>query len=80
MEDAFLRDCLVIYIERELAIQFTTDAIIDDFYDMKTRKVRLKWKKVSFFLSYFTKESVLWVVAKIYDYMEIYIYTHFADL
>jgi hypothetical protein len=59
-----------------LAIQFTTDAIIDDFYDMKTRKVRLKWKKVSFFLSYFTKESVLWVVAKIYDYMEIYIYTH----
>jgi hypothetical protein len=42
MEDAFLRDCLVIYIERELAIQFTTDAIIDDFYDMKTRKVRLK--------------------------------------
>jgi hypothetical protein len=41
---------------------------------------RAKWdlneKKVSFFLSYFTKESVLWVVAKIYDYMKIYIYTH----
>jgi hypothetical protein len=42
MEDVFLRDCLVIYIEKELAIQFTTDAIIDDFYDMKMRKVRLK--------------------------------------
>ena len=42
MEDAYLRDCLVIYIEKELALQFTTDDIIDDFYAMKTRKVRLK--------------------------------------
>jgi hypothetical protein len=42
MEDAFLRDCLVIYIEKELAIQFTMDSIIDDFYAMKTRKVKLK--------------------------------------
>jgi hypothetical protein len=42
MEDAFFRDCLVIYIEKELAVQFTTDDIIDDFYAMKTRKVKLK--------------------------------------
>jgi hypothetical protein len=41
-----LRDCLVINIEKEIAVQFTMDAIIDDFYAMKTHKVRLK--KVSF--------------------------------
>jgi hypothetical protein len=33
MRDNFLRDCLVIYIEKEIAIKFTTDALIDDFYE-----------------------------------------------
>jgi hypothetical protein len=42
MGDEFLRDCLIIYIEKEIAIEFTTDTLIDDFYDMKTRRVRLK--------------------------------------
>ncbi|KAG0529915.1 hypothetical protein BDA96_05G138500 [Sorghum bicolor] len=42
MKDAFLRDCLVIYIEKKLAVQFTTSDIIDDFYAMKTHKMRLK--------------------------------------
>uniref|UniRef100_A0A0A9GHJ6 Uncharacterized protein n=1 Tax=Arundo donax TaxID=35708 RepID=A0A0A9GHJ6_ARUDO len=42
MEDGFLRDCLVIYIEREIAVKFSTDFIIDYFYAKKTRKVRLK--------------------------------------
>jgi hypothetical protein len=42
MGDEFLRDCLIIYIEKEIAIEFTTDTLIDDFNDMKTRRVRLK--------------------------------------
>ncbi|WVZ91399.1 hypothetical protein U9M48_037579 [Paspalum notatum var. saurae] len=42
MGDDFLRDCLVIYIEKEIAIKFTTNRLIDDFYDIKTRRVRLK--------------------------------------
>jgi len=42
MEDEFLRDCMLIYIEKEIAIKFTTDSIIDDLYTKKNRKVRLK--------------------------------------
>jgi hypothetical protein len=42
MGDEFLRDCLIIYIEKEIAIEFTTDTLIDDFNDMKTRRVILK--------------------------------------
>ncbi|KAM0893614.1 hypothetical protein ACQ4PT_024979 [Festuca glaucescens] len=39
MEDLFLRDCLIIYIEREIALTFTTDTIIDDFDARKKRRV-----------------------------------------
>jgi len=39
MEDDFLRDCMIIYIEREIAMKFTTDSIIDDLYAKKNRKV-----------------------------------------
>ena len=42
MGDEFLRDCLITYIEKEIAIEFTTDTLIDNFYDTKTRRVRLK--------------------------------------
>ena len=42
MGDEFLRDCLIIYIEKEIAMEFTTDTLIDNFYDMKTCRVRLK--------------------------------------
>ncbi|KAM3193911.1 hypothetical protein ACQJBY_070514 [Aegilops geniculata] len=38
MEDMFLRDCLLIYIEKEIAIGFSTDAIIDEF-NTKSRRV-----------------------------------------
>jgi hypothetical protein len=37
MEDEFLRDCLIIYIEREIALEFTTDKLIDDFDARKKR-------------------------------------------
>ena len=39
MEDEFLRDCLIIYIEREIALKFTTDTLIDDFDARKRRRV-----------------------------------------
>jgi hypothetical protein len=39
IEDEFLTDSLMLYIEREIAATFSTDSIIDDFRDMKTRKV-----------------------------------------
>ena len=42
MKDDFLRDCMIVYIEREIAIKFMTDSIIDDLYAKKNRKVRLK--------------------------------------
>jgi len=42
MEDGFLRDCLVLYIEKEIAIKITTDSIIDDFNAVKERAVRFK--------------------------------------
>ncbi|KAL6593086.1 hypothetical protein ACP70R_049172 [Stipagrostis hirtigluma subsp. patula] len=42
MGDGFLRDCLIIYIEKEIAIEFTTETLIDDFAELKNRKVRLK--------------------------------------
>ena len=40
MEDDFLRDVLVISIERELVDLFDVDSIIDDFALMKSRRVR----------------------------------------
>ena len=39
MEDEFLRDCLIIYIERDIALKFTTDTIIDDFDARKRRRL-----------------------------------------
>ncbi|CAN6223312.1 unnamed protein product [Urochloa humidicola] len=42
MEDEFLRNCMLLYIEKEIAMKLTTDSIIDDFYAKKKRKVRLK--------------------------------------
>ncbi|XP_044453815.1 uncharacterized protein [Triticum aestivum] len=38
MEDGFLRDCLLIYIEKEIVVGISTDAIIDEF-DEPPRRV-----------------------------------------
>jgi hypothetical protein len=40
MEDGFLRDCLLIYIEKEIAVGFLTDEIIDEF-NTENRRVPL---------------------------------------
>jgi hypothetical protein len=39
IKDKFLIDSLILYIKREIATTFSTDSIIDDFQDMKERKV-----------------------------------------
>jgi hypothetical protein len=38
MEDEFLADNLVVYIEKEIAKDFTTEMIMDEFYSMKDRR------------------------------------------
>ena len=42
MEDEFLRNCLVLYIEREVAMKVTVDSIIDAFNMVKNRAVRFR--------------------------------------
>ena len=37
MEDDFILNYLIVYIEKEIAERFTIDMIIDDFYFMKER-------------------------------------------
>ncbi|XP_028098458.1 uncharacterized protein LOC114298153, partial [Camellia sinensis] len=41
MEDEFLTNSLLVYIEKEIAENFTTESIIEDFRDMKERRVPL---------------------------------------
>ncbi|GAV69961.1 Dimer_Tnp_hAT domain-containing protein [Cephalotus follicularis] len=41
MKDEYLEDYLVTYVEKRIAMQFSTDSIIDDFYDMKEYRDRL---------------------------------------
>ncbi|XP_019173025.1 PREDICTED: uncharacterized protein LOC109168456 [Ipomoea nil] len=38
MDDQFLNDCLLVYIEKQIAKQFSIDSIIDDFRDMQERR------------------------------------------
>ncbi|KAL7598292.1 hypothetical protein Lser_V15G22949 [Lactuca serriola] len=47
MNDDFLKSCLLINIEREIADTFSTDKIIDDFSSMKQRRAQLKVSKVN---------------------------------
>ena len=42
MEDGFLRDFLIIYIEKEIAMEFTTDELIDDFDAIQTHRAKFK--------------------------------------
>jgi len=42
MEDDFLANYLIVYIEKEIAERFTIDMMIDDFYSMKEQRAQLK--------------------------------------
>lgn len=44
MNDEFLIDCLITYIERKITEKFNTNYIINKFYDMKERHTLLKSK------------------------------------
>ena len=39
MEDEFLLDTMMLFIERDIATTISTDSIIDDFEDLKRRRV-----------------------------------------
>ncbi|PPD81385.1 hypothetical protein GOBAR_DD21681 [Gossypium barbadense] len=55
MKDNFLSTYLVAYIKKEIAREFSTDSIVDEFNLMKKRKVQFrmpsieKWTKLKFF-------------------------------
>ena len=38
MDNEFLTDCIVVYIERDNVEGFDCDSIIDDFYSLKNRR------------------------------------------
>ena len=38
MEDEFLTDNMIVYIEKEIAGNFTIEMIMDEFYSMKNRR------------------------------------------
>ena len=38
MEDEFLADNIIVYIEKEIAGNFTIEMIMDEFYSMKNRR------------------------------------------
>jgi hypothetical protein len=42
MEDDFLANYLIVYIEKEITERFAIDMIIDDFYYMKEQRAQLK--------------------------------------
>ena len=39
MEDEYLSNSAVIYIEKEIALKFSLESIIDDFRDLRTRRI-----------------------------------------
>ena len=45
MEDNFLNDCLIVYIEKEITAKFSSESIIDEFASMKDRRAQLIFKK-----------------------------------
>ena len=47
IEDDFLANYLITYIEKEIAQDFDTDSIIDEFYCMKERRTQLKMPNLS---------------------------------
>ena len=42
IEDEFLADCLITYIERKINKKFDTDSIVDEFYDKKERHAQFR--------------------------------------
>ena len=49
MEDELLVDNMIVYIEKEIAGNFTMEMIIDEFYSMKNRHQAWFWCEMFFF-------------------------------
>jgi len=59
MEDEFLSNNLVVYIEKEIAKDFTTVMIMDEFYSMKDRRRRAQFEgNMKFFFGFFLYMSI----------------------
>ena len=52
MEDNFLNDCLIIYIEKKIASKFSSESIIDGFVSMKYHRAQLNLRKENDILRY----------------------------
>lgn len=44
---------ILVYIEKEIEMEFTTDQLIDDFDAIQTRRVAFKWNKLVLLTSRF---------------------------
>lgn len=53
MECEFLADYLVVYIEKEITKDFTTEMIMDEFYSMKDRRWAQFEEDTKFFFGIF---------------------------
>jgi len=53
MEDDFLANYLIVYIEKKIVERFTIDMITDDFYFIKERRAQLKYIYIRIILYYF---------------------------
>ncbi|XVE72215.1 hypothetical protein DITRI_Ditri11bG0021600 [Diplodiscus trichospermus] len=47
MEDGFLNDFLIAYIEKEIAAKFNIESIIDEFSSMKERRAQFRYKRTN---------------------------------
>ena len=65
MENDFLMDSLILYIERDIPFIFSLDSIIDDFEDLKEHQIHffidnvLRNNNVLCLLSFFVDDYIL---------------------
>ena len=65
MENDFLMDSLMLYIERDITLTFSLDSIIDDFEDLKECQIPffvdnvLRNNSVLYLLSLFVDDCIL---------------------
>jgi hypothetical protein len=73
MDDEFLANCLIIYIERELAGNIDSDSIINDFYSLKDCRVPLKQ-----YLLYFCFAKIVSIVFALHVYLSFCLCIEYA--
>ena len=66
MEDELLVDNMIVYIEKEIAGNFTMEMIMDEFYSMKNRRQAWFWCEMFFFFFFFVCVDIF-----VYVYSEL---------